>query len=239
MEKSKEDDDDEVFFANNSRRRFNQHGNANERKSRRSYNRSSSRGRSSSREKRYSKERGHSKERRHSNEKNRYGDQKERRGILKSYRQDNAGTYSRYDEDIKFTYETDLEKAEESIYNVEEDAHKLVLDSGCTRTVSGRRAIDRILDSLSEEKKKYVKYYEDHRTFRFGNNITFPSREIVSIPLDLGKLKTKIYVNIIDANIPVLLGRPEMARLGFVVDLRRKILTLTDTNEVFQLQKNQ
>ena len=75
--------------------------------------------------------------------------------------------------------------------------------------------------------------------FRFGNNVHFPSTEEVTIPLNIGKLESTLHVCVVDANIPLLLGRPDMKKLGFIVDFEKDTVKTSITYEVFVLDKTE
>ena len=93
------------------------------------------------------------------------------------------------------------------------------------------------MTALKVSKKEMI-FEEDNRNFKFGNNVLFPSTKQVSIPLELGSMKERVKVSIVDADIPLLLGRPDMDRLGFVIDFNDNILTIKGTGESFKLQKS-
>ena len=97
--------------------------------------------------------------------------------------------------------------------------------------------MDKLWDMLPDEVKKRVRVYDDNRSFRFSNDSVYPSKEEVSIPITLGKLKENVKVSLIDANVPLLLGRPDMERLGFVVDFKKRTLKIKDTGETFSLKR--
>ena len=56
------------------------------------------------------------------------------------------------------------------------------------------------------------------RENRFCNSVRYPSRKEVSIPQKLGQLKSTLHISVVDANIPLLLGRPDLKKLGLVIN---------------------
>ena len=54
----------------------------------------------------------------------------------------------------------------------------------------------------------------------------------------LGKLKTKLYVSVVNANIPLLVGTPDMKKLGLTINFEKDKAYTSRTNEYFDLEKN-
>ena len=113
----------------------------------------------------------------------------------------------------------------------------MILDTAATKSVVGRPWMDEFYENSSDETKKAIRLRKDERNFRFGDKTLFPSREEVSVPLEMGKLKENIDVSIVEADIPLLIGIPELTELGFVIDVGNKTLTIKKTSETFNLCK--
>ena len=60
-----------------------------------------------------------------------------------------------------------------------------VVDSGCGKSVVGRRTLNRYLSALPEDQGS-VKYPDDKHLFRFGNGTTETSKQSVELPVGIG-----------------------------------------------------
>ena len=113
----------------------------------------------------------------------------------------------------------------------------MILDCGATKTVAGHLWMTQFLDFIDKDTKEKIKTTKEKRMFRFGNNVSFPSMKEVSIPLTIGHLESQLHISVIDATIPLLLGRSDMEKLGFIVDFEKNIVKTSRTNETFALEK--
>ena len=132
------------------------------------------------------------------------------------------------------TYKGENETVEQILAFVIKNPFILVIDTGATKTAAGTIWYEKFLESLDSLYKKRLQESRDNRSFRFGNNMKFPSIKEVTIPLELGSMDTKLHVSIVDAHIPLLLGLPDMEKLGLSIDIKKKELT-TRTGETFKL----
>ena len=64
----------------------------------------------------------------------------------------------------------------------------------------------------------------------------YPSKREVTLPIRLGKIEEKIHVSIVDASIPLLLGKPELKRFGFVIDFEEETVFISKTHEIIPLE---
>ena len=108
----------------------------------------------------------------------------------------------------------------------------MILDSGATKACAGKKAVQELINILDDETKDKIEYHEENRNFKFGNDKVFHSCKGIIIPIKLGKLSDKVHFSVVDANIPFLLGRPEMKRLGFVVDYDNNSVKIKKTGQV-------
>ena len=114
----------------------------------------------------------------------------------------------------------------------------IVIDCGATRSVVGIEWLKDFMELLSNDERKRIKQRRNNRFFRFGNAVRYPSRLEVSIPITLGRLKTTIQVSLVDAKIPLLVGAPDMKRLGMTVNFERDKVFISQTKEYLDLKKN-
>ena len=88
---------------------------------------------------------------------------------------------------------------EEEETHLEEERNMMILDSGTTKTVAGTKWVADYLQTKDQEELKSISRTKDHRLFRFGNSVRYPSTEEITIPLKLGRLETFIKVSVVKA----------------------------------------
>ena len=106
----------------------------------------------------------------------------------------------------------------ETVYsegNLNIDPYKLVVDSGCPKTVTGRRWLDAFIESAGVE----VKRRREYERFRFCPSQVYTFKEYAEIEVRIGALKEVIKVSVVDADIPLLLGVDYQIKWGIVMDL--------------------
>ena len=64
------------------------------------------------------------------------------------------------------------------------------------------------MDGFAESKEESVqiKIRKESENFRFGSSDIYKSEENYEIEVEIGNLKEKIRVSVVDANIPLILG---------------------------------
>ena len=97
---------------------------------------------------------------------------------------------------------------------------KAVLDCGCTKTVAGTTWFNEYLSLLSKEERDNV---ENNATksktlYRFGDGKETRSQKKIKIPMFICGRRVEIDVEVVENNIPLLLGRPTMTLLGMNID---------------------
>ena len=109
-----------------------------------------------------------------------------------------------------------------------EATHAAVLDSACSKTVTGRAWKDMYLESLTLDEKEQVELLPGGTNFKFGGESTIKSEARMKFPCVIGGQKTTITTDddVINSDIPLLLGKPDMKRLGF------KLNMMDDTLEI-------
>ena len=98
---------------------------------------------------------------------------------------------------------------------------KALLDSGCTKSVSGKVWFGEFMDTLSADDKRQVVSEDSESVYRFGDGKEHQSVKVFHIPVLIAGKKYWIKVEIIDAVIPLLLGKNEMK----ILDMRIKFST--------------
>ena len=101
-----------------------------------------------------------------------------------------------------------------------------IVDSGCGKSVTGRRTLSRCLSALPEGQGS-AKYQDDKHLFRFGNDTTEASKQSVQLPVGIGG--GSLYVSVLDGKAeeaPLLVSKPALRSLGAVLDFENSVLQL-------------
>ena len=95
------------------------------------------------------------------------------------------------------------------------------LDSCCTCTVTGKKWLAIFLQSLPKDMKDKVQGpFASGKTFMFGNQGKLTAEESYKIPIKIGGKIHVIDIDVIDSDIPLLLSKAEMKRLGMTLDMK-------------------
>ena len=103
---------------------------------------------------------------------------------------------------------------------IKENLGMTVLDSACTKTVTGETWLNLFIDTLTEEDKKLVNIRPSDMNFRSGDGIEVNSTEILKFTAVVGTKKVMIEANIVKHDIPWLLRRASMKRTQMVFDFK-------------------
>ena len=105
--------------------------------------------------------------------------------------------------------------------------------------MAGRKWIKDFLLLLTNDERRNLRWKRENRFFRFGSGIRYPSREEVLLPIGLGELKTVLFVSIVEANIPLLVGAPDLKRLRMTVNFEQDQAYISKTKEYFEITKDE
>ena len=104
------------------------------------------------------------------------------------------------------------------------------LDSCCTASVSGQVWMDMFLEELEEEDREKVEGpFKSKKSFGFGNNGELKSQKYYIIPVEIARKRTRMKVEIIQSDIPLLMSRKSMEKAGIVLDFKEKKITVFGT----------
>ena len=120
------------------------------------------------------------------------------------------------EEDVNKVYDYSQENKQQLI---QEAANMTILDSACTKTVTGCIWRDIYLESLSKEERNKIKHYPGSTNFEFGRETKIRSIAKLEIPCNIVGKKTTILVDVVDTDTPLLLSTPDMQRLGFRLNM--------------------
>ena len=95
-----------------------------------------------------------------------------------------------------------------------------VLDTACTRTVTGEKWLSEFVSTLTEEEAGMIEKSRkvSNAIFKFGDGVEQKSKGQVVIPTLIGNRKVNIEVDVVECDIPLLIGKPSMKRLKMVID---------------------
>ena len=169
----------------------------------------------------------------------RYRSNSRSRGRDQSYRRNRSFSRDGYNNQRESYEHVNLvfkETGEEAEIEANENVEKMIVDSGTTKTVAGAAWMRNYLKTLTQNEKENIRKHPEKRFFRFGNSSRYPSREEFSIPFKLGKLNTDLHVSVVEASIPLLLGKPDLKRFGFIIDFETETVFISKTFETFGLE---
>ena len=110
-----------------------------------------------------------------------------------------------------------------------------ILDTGASRSVIGELHLPKLMSQLPEPVRSRVKEKASRIAFRFGNNQIEYSYKQVHIPIDQGKIRMWLIVEVVPRGTPFLLSIQTMKRLGTVIDLQSNSCFLRSLNKAVQL----
>ena len=103
------------------------------------------------------------------------------------------------------------------------------LDTCCTSTVAGAKWMSIYLKAIPKSYARHVKGpYQSNKTFMFGNEGVLKAGKAYEIPIVIAEQLSIIKVDIIDSDIPLLLSRVDMKRLGIGIDVKNDKVTVND-----------
>ena len=114
-----------------------------------------------------------------------------------------------------------------------------VVDSGCGRTLIGRRTLEQFTKLIEGKTSYQPQEYEARSCFRFGNGSVEDSYRAVKIPVGIGGRMGTIDAAIIKGQAPLLLGRPTLQKLKVVLDFGAKQMRFLDHQEPVPTHCNQ
>ena len=100
----------------------------------------------------------------------------------------------------------------------------VLIDCACPTTVAGEKWIMAFIEKLSPEDKKRVKLEKSERMFKFGGGEKRESKCLLDFPCNLGGKNLRLRSEVIDAELPLLLGNNSLEKAGAVLHIgKRKV----------------
>ena len=113
------------------------------------------------------------------------------------------------------------EKLEDMNKFTAEALNKAALDTACTASITGEKWLKIYLEALPAElKEKVIGPMTSQKYFLFGNEGKLKSNAKYIIPTKLGGEENEIELDVISSDIPLLLSKGEMKKLGIVLDMK-------------------
>ena len=111
---------------------------------------------------------------------------------------------------------------------VAEACKSAVIDTACTKTVTGEHWFHNYLDSLSPQHLQEVEILTSNTPFKFGDGRMVKANKRAIIPATIGDRNCKIETEIVSENIPLLLSQTSMKKAGAVIDMVADKATIFD-----------
>ena len=97
-----------------------------------------------------------------------------------------------------------------------------IVDSGCGKSVIGRRTLSRYLSALPEGQGS-AEYRDDKHLFRLGNDTTEASKQSVQLPIGTGGRRGSLQMSVLDGKAD---EAPALRSLGAVLDFENSVRQL-------------
>ena len=109
---------------------------------------------------------------------------------------------------------------------VSESLNCALLDSGASKNVCGQKWLDVYLDSLSDSEKGKISSTKSGSLFRFGDGNKVESTQIITLPATLAGHNISISTDVIDKDIPLLLSKSAMKKVGMNLNFEKDTVTV-------------
>ena len=93
-----------------------------------------------------------------------------------------------------------------------------VIDSGCSKTVSGKQWVQCYLQQLNTGEKHEMFLNNSSNSFRFGKGSPVLSCGKIKLPAKIGSKNVMIETDVVDVEIPMLLSKESLKMAGAVLD---------------------
>ena len=115
---------------------------------------------------------------------------------------------------------------EHLVYFLGETLGMAIIDSGCTKTVTGQNWLSIYLDTLSLQDRKTVKRFTSVNSFRFGDGRTIQSLGFIHIPVYIGSKRVMLSTDIVHCDIPLLISRDTLHRASAIIDFKKNTVSM-------------
>ena len=116
------------------------------------------------------------------------------------------------------------------------DPYKMVIDSGCPKTVCGKPWIDAYVESKGSN--FFVKRSNENEWFKFGPSQKYRSSQNYEIEVIIGNFVDKIKVSVVNADIPLLLGLDYQKKWEMIIDIGKSEIIFGKSGETFRVNSS-
>ncbi len=109
-----------------------------------------------------------------------------------------------------------------------------IIDSGASKSIIGISTLNQILNKCTEEQKSLIMMdrSEDRKPkFRFGKGDQVAATRVIYLPVRWKDKKFKLKLSVIDENVPFLIGIEANSKVGLILDLKQRRLSIGDASE--------
>ena len=156
------------------------------------------------------------------------GDKPKRGEKRKLKKQDSSSEESGSNEDLLLVEEQEYLLAAGEVRAFTWEARGAsALDSCCTASVCGQEWMNMFLEELEEQNMNKVEGpYVSEKSFGFGNNAKLKSKRYYIIPVEEAGRMRRMKVEVIESDIPLLMSRKAMEKVGIILDFKEKKITV-------------
>ena len=103
---------------------------------------------------------------------------------------------------------------------------KVLLDSGCSKTVCGEAWLDSFMDTLTTNEKSGIVYDKCSAVYRFGDGERVKAEKSVILPCVLAGKRIKLKTDVVSCTLPLLLSKSSMKKAEMVLNLNDDTATV-------------
>ena len=111
------------------------------------------------------------------------------------------------------------EKLEKLCLVTGSDKNRCLIDCACPNTVTGTAWLNHFISQLSEKQKQKMEVNESQRVYKFGGGEVRPSRCVVRLPCNLAGKNVSLTTEVVDADIPLLIGNSSLEKANAVLHI--------------------
>ena len=123
------------------------------------------------------------------------------------------------DEEIHITLIAQTDGDQKMDFLLGETIGKVLLDSGCSKTVCGEPWLNSFLDTLTAAEREKIVFENSAAVYRFGDGERMQAVKCVSLPCVLAGKLIDIKTDVVDCTLPLLLSKTSMKKAGMVLNL--------------------
>ena len=131
-----------------------------------------------------------------------------------------------------------LEKINKNEIFLAEALKAAVVDTACTKTVTGNDWFLNYCENLPDKFKNEVVVHPSKTAFKFGDGKTVYAEKKAIIPVVVAGLKAKVETEIVREKIPLLLSKSSLKRAEMVIDMKNDKATIFNRPVELQLSSS-